>query len=298
MNTNQSKKNILFACLSLLVVTMACLSSSTEIDNEIDEKREAELEATIVSLEETQAAFEIEAFPSATPTLFPSATPTETIQPVDVSTEEVIQDEPLELSSGDIFYNTNFDESQLEGWTYFFCDYDDWISRLEDRDYSIYTDSGYLYVELNKNPVCTHLMYEDLYLDRDNADVRVDVFFNNLGVRDNYIGVTCRASERGWYELGMSSDGFWFIGKYDAEALYYHTLAEGGIPGYDWKISEHQITATCIGDEITLYIDGSQPDKASVNDRTFREGIVGIDVGSYEVPRVKVELDWFTISVP
>jgi len=128
------------------------------------------------------------------------------------------------------------------------------------------------------------------------ADVRVDAIVETVyGTNRNNISLLCRASDRGWYEFSMNSGGYWFIWKYDNEQ--YTELARGASKAINMQKAQNELTATCIGTELTFYVN--QTEMGSVNDNRFKDsGQVGVSVSTFDTPSVGVEFDWFIASVP
>lgn len=246
--------------------------------------------ATESALQATQAALEAQAQqPEPTKPL-----PTRTSPPptnVPPPTEAPSQPEPQTYVSGDLIYYTDFDGAGdwEDGWIHF---------SLPDVDYTTFKSNGTMRVEVPEQYTSVYLIYDDLFFERDYADVFVETKFQNLGTHNiNNISVLCRASDQGWYEFSMLSGGLWYIYKYIASNNQFVVIKDGGIPNLDYD-APHTIAAECLDDTLTFYFDGEPLRNGSIRDTQFREGQTGISVYADEWANVIVEFDYFGVAVP
>lgn len=279
-------KHLFFVLIILLIVQLACsLGAAAPTETEPG----PDFAATEASLQQTQAALDAQAQqPEPTETSAPKPT-----QPPPADTPEPTVEEFTTYSSGDLIYVTDFlgDSDWEDGWVHF--------SIPDDDDYIVYRTNDYMHVEVPNTGVTVYLIYDDLYLERDAADVYVEAGFENLSTHNvNQISVLCRASVDGWYEFSLLSGGLWYIWKYDGNADDYILLKEGGIASLDYD-SPHSIGAVCLKDDLSFYLDGDMIKNASVTDNTFREGQTGISVFAEDQwPNVIIEFDYFGVEVP
>lgn len=284
-----SKKKGLIAVIAvLLIASLACLSSA---DSDVDSGDKTDFAATSAALKATQDALDAgEAEPTKT------TAPTEE-SPVEATKEEVAQAASggqidwNSIKSGDIIYSTDFngDGGDWEdGWVHF-------AVPSNNENYSTYVTSGFMFVGVDVQETTVYLIYDPIYTPRDHADVWVGTFANNVGkVRNNNISVICRATDAGWYEFSIASNGLWWIWKYYSGD--YDVLAQGGVPNYNKNDTDHEITASCIGDQLTFYYDGIQLKNGRVSDSSFKEGQVGLSVYASNLSGVEVEFDWFEVG--
>ena len=61
----------------------------------------------------------------------------------------------------------------------------------------------------------------------------------------------------GWYEINIGNDGLWDIYRYDANTDDYTRLYNGGSNNINMGNQQNEFTMTCIGDKISLYINGA-----------------------------------------
>ncbi|TAK13711.1 MAG: hypothetical protein EPO32_04330 [Anaerolineae bacterium] len=201
-----------------------------------------------------------------------------------------------QFSSGDHVYTTEFDKGHWEeGWLDFPFSFD--ARSSADKDFSVDMGDGFLTISLDDPSLEVFVFHEFGEVPR-GVPVYIETRANNLGpTKTNNISLFCRASDVGWYEFSISSGGLWFIWRF-TDADGYVLLNNGGLPNYDVNVTEHTIGASCIDDELTLFVDGEMPRNGTISDDTLREGMVGIGVYAADIPDVKVEFDYFTISIP
>ncbi len=189
---------------------------------------------------------------------------------------------PNATNPGDLFFSTEFDD--VQNWFT--------LSVPKSDDFQAVADNGTLYIQVNPEQVTVYALYDMVIVP---SDVRIDTKAQKVvGPNTNNISLVCRATDAGWYEFSMTSGGYWYIWLYfDGE---YTQLAKGATTAINLKNQSNEVTATCIGKELTFYINGVKV--GAVTDRTFSDGgKVGVSVYS-EYPGVGVEFDWFTASVP
>jgi len=189
---------------------------------------------------------------------------------------------PEATVSGDAFVSTEFDDT--ENWYTF--------AIPETDEYEASYENSRVYIQLEPTNTTVYMVYNEFV----PADVRVDTIVETVyGTNRNNISLLCRASDRGWYEFSMNSGGYWFIWKYDNEQ--YTELARGASKAINMQKAQNELTATCIGTELTFYVN--QTEMGSVNDNRFKDpGQVGVSVSTFDTPSVGVEFDWFIASVP
>ena len=132
--------------------------------------------------------------------------------------------------------------------------------------------------------------YSDVVLEADATQVS-GPSSNNTG-----FGLACRLNAEGdGYYMLISGDGFYAIVKF-----------AGGSPIelLDWTAASsikegnatNTVRATCIGDTMTVYANGSE--LGSAQDTDFTSGDIGFAATSFEVDPVRVEFDNLTVANP
>ncbi len=193
------------------------------------------------------------------------------------------QGNPGATTSGEIFFATEFDSAESL--------YP--VTVPETENFEAFTEDGLLYIEVkdtNSN------VYTFIDLDLTNPNVRIDSDVETVGGPNrNNISLVCRATNEGWYEFSMNSGGYWYIWKYqDGD---YTNLAEGASYSINLQKAANSLTATCIGRELTFYVNGVL--MGSVEDNTFKDGgQVGVSVSTFQYPGAAVEFERLVATVP
>jgi len=132
------------------------------------------------------------------------------------------------------------------------------------------------------------------------SDVRVDVDATKVGGSDdNDFGVICRYQDNNnLYQFVISSDGYVGIMKWvdgSLQSIGAETLVEH--PAVNMGNAQNHIRADCVGDTLTLYVNGQQV--STVQDTSFLSGgDVGVFAGTYDVPGTDIHFDNFVVSPP
>ena len=163
----------------------------------------------------------------------------------------------------------------------------------ETENFEAFTEDGLLYIEVKDRNSNVYSFYD---LDLTNPDVRIDADVETVGGPNrNNISLVCRATTEGWYEFSMNSGGYWYIWKYqDGD---YFNLAEGASYAINLQKAANSLTATCIGRELTFFVNGVK--MGSVSDNTFKNGgQVGVSVSTFDFPGAAVEFERLVATVP
>lgn len=130
-------------------------------------------------------------------------------------------------------------------------------------------------------------------------DVRLEVDAVMVGgSEDNNFGLICRKQDNtNYYFFMISSDGYYGIGKSSErgkwligiEAMQPSELIQQGQ-------SLNKLRADCVGDTLTLYINGQR--LAEVQDEDFTSGDVGLIAGAYDTPGTDIRFDNFSALKP
>lgn len=191
---------------------------------------------------------------------------------------------PNASKSGDYFFSTQFNNT--DGWYTFAIPKSD--------NYKASVDRNKLYLEADDNNSNVYAMYN---LDLVPSDVRIDAEVETVaGPNRNNISVVCRATQDGWYEFSINSGGLWYIWKY-VNGKYGDPLAQGGSLEINLQKAKNTITATCISDQLTLYVNGAK--LGSARDREFQGGgQVGISVSTFDIAGAGIDIFSYSASVP
>jgi S1-C subfamily serine protease len=132
--------------------------------------------------------------------------------------------------------------------------------------------------------------YEDVVID-------VDAYVVNQG-GDGDFGVICRYQDYdNFYALEVSEDGYYSVWKYvNGEFSYMWEDGWRYLPfELDYDKNVH-ITAACVGDTLSLAVDGEL--LAEVVDTDLSYGSAGMIAGTWEMPELTIGFDNFLVSAP
>ncbi|RMG96034.1 MAG: hypothetical protein D6706_10910 [Chloroflexi bacterium] len=121
------------------------------------------------------------------------------------------------------------------------------------------------------------------------------------GPDNNAYGVICRyQNEENFYIFLISGDGFYAIAKYESESPQVQYLSGGGQYQFSDIINQgvatNQIRASCIGNELTLTVNGLP--LVTVTDDSFVAGDIGLGVSTLEPGTAVVEFDQVQVIQP
>ncbi|MCA9924830.1 MAG: hypothetical protein KC419_23220 [Anaerolineales bacterium] len=137
---------------------------------------------------------------------------------------------------------------------------------------------------------------------RQFDDVIVTVDARQLeGPNDNAFGIICRyQNEENFYLFLISSDGYYMIGKYQSGTTQIQYLSGNDEFVFSDVITQgaavNQIRAGCVGNQLTLSVNGIQLD--SVTDPTFVTGDVGLGLSTFEPGTAVIQFDDFRVLAP
>jgi hypothetical protein len=131
------------------------------------------------------------------------------------------------------------------------------------------------------------------------TDVRVEVEALKVGGdRNNRFGIICRVTEPNtFYTFIISSDGYYGIGKIKGQV--YQLIGMDALQPSDVILKGsalNHIRADCVGDRLTLYVNGHQ--LAEVQDSEFTSGDVGLIAGTYDTSGTDIRFDNFVVYQP
>ncbi len=216
-------------------------------------------------------------------TSFTFGSPDATTTTNDNTGNTTVAGDPNATGSGSYFFSTEFDDS------------DNWYTfAVPDSDnYSANIDHSTLYVESDDKNSTVYALYD---LELVPSDVRIDAAVETVaGPNRNNISLVCRATTDGWYEFSMNSGGYWYIWKYLNGD--YTMLNSGASTAINLQKSKNELIATCIGTELSFYVNGTK--MGSARDNRFQGGgQAGVSVSTFDIAGAGVEFDWFSATVP
>ncbi len=188
-------------------------------------------------------------------------------------------------TSNEPFRTEEFD-GNIDWWSYF------WMSG-DEEDFNIYQNNGRMIFEITDTDTYAYVTYDEYYYD----DVEVHALVENRGVNTNNISLLCRYDEDlGWYEFNMTNGGLYYIYRYQNGSGYGNPIANGGSNYINQGKDYNEYAIRCKGNNLTLWINGKET--ANIRDNTFKEGLIGISVSSFNVTPVIVEFDYVDIIYP
>lgn len=163
------------------------------------------------------------------------------------------------------------------------------------------TDSS-LVIELENDHLLFDLGDEDLYVYYMYSpyvyeDVTVRLNAENRGRNNNNVSLVCRMAEDGkdWYEFSVESGGVWYLYAVDDS---YNIIDNGGTNALKQGKEVNEYQMDCIGDEITLWVNGTKIKTVKDTQYGLSEGLVGFNISSLNVLPITVEVNWFEIAQP
>jgi hypothetical protein len=222
----------------------------------------------------------------------PTAVVDEPTEVSDEPTDEVVDDPTEEPSTeAEEFYTETFD-GNLDNYTYFNTGEGD-----EDK-MSLKTNDGFLVFDLKGENLWIYVTYNPFTY----KDVALEVTADNRGKNTNDISLLCRYDkEEGWYEFNVKNSGLYSILAYDATGIVkkgYNTIYNGASTAVKQGRDVNTYNVSCVGEKLSLTINGTEVKTIKDTKYRFREGKVGFSVSSYNVLPILVNVDSFTISEP
>ena len=183
------------------------------------------------------------------------------------------------------FFTEEFD-GDLSNWTY-------WVSSGNENGVELNADNASLDILLSSKNTSVYVFYDPYIYE----DVVLEVQADNAGKNNNNVSLVCRYddTDETWYEFSIANNGLYWIYAYDDG---YNLIANGGSNLIKTGRDTNIYTAGCIGDVLSLFINGQEV--RTFQDTTYRlkEGQVGLNVTSFDVLPIEVDFEYFTIAEP
>lgn len=192
--------------------------------------------------------------------------------------------------SGDVLYQDSFSD-ESSGWP---VNTDsDGITGYDQGSYRIRVDS----VGKDKTGL-------DIWAHPNQdfpGDVRVEVDATKIaGPEDNDMGVLCRYSKKNdtynFYYFLITNDGYIGIAKMKDSVTQMLSSEKMVQSDAVKKTSTNHIRADCIGNQLSLYVNGQQV--ATATDADFTGGDVGLIAGTFTTPGVDIHFNNFVVTKP
>ena len=189
------------------------------------------------------------------------------------------------------FFTEEFNTTSFPNWSYF-------LTHGDESKMSITSGDGKLRFNLEGEDIWVYLMYNPYTY----TDVRLDARATNLGYNNNNVSFICRYTGNDWYEVNVYNSGLYDIlyGKWDnsRKTASYDSIADGGSTAIRMGKDTNDYTVMCVGNTISLYINGTKVNSVTAKNYALTKGQVGIGVSSFNVWPITVEWDSVTIGQP
>jgi S1-C subfamily serine protease len=199
------------------------------------------------------------------------------------------QANPNASEPGELYYYNDF-SGELGDWEYF-------LLKGNENDFTNEVAGGKFRTEITARDTWVYYIYKDYIY----TNTQLEITSENLGANTNYVGLVCRYSDRGWYELNVLNTGEYFVYGYDSANDRLRLLYNGGSTLIETGKSTNTYTFVCDGDQLTVGINGVEVRTISMKLQGMpflEEGQVGLSVSSGNPLPVIVELDDFRVGVP
>jgi S1-C subfamily serine protease len=186
------------------------------------------------------------------------------------------------------FYTEEFDANyNPDNWQYFT------LGSGSDKDLVIQQEEDHLLFDLGDKNLYVYYMYAPYTYE----DVSLTLNAENRGRNNNNVSLVCRMNNDGtqWYEFSVESGGVWYLYAVDGK---YNILDNGGTTALKQGKEVNEYRMDCVGDEITLYVNGTELKTVTDSTYGFNEGAVGFNISSLNVLPITVNVNWFDIAQP
>jgi hypothetical protein len=232
--------------------------------------------------------------PPPPPTNPPPPEPPPTREPSPENTPETPPDgapegfNPDASQPGEIYFSETFEDAAH--WEFF-------MYYGNEEDFSQDFSNGRMVTRIDTQDTSVYYLLKDLTF----SDIRIDITVENRGANTNYVGMVCRYSEEGWYEVNILNTGEYFIYFYDGVTNTLNELFSGGSTLIKTGKSVNDYTMICKGEELTVGINGTEVRTVELKTGEYNfldQGQVGLSVTSTYALPVLVEIQAFSLSVP
>jgi hypothetical protein len=199
-------------------------------------------------------------------------------------------EEPSEVASSP-WYLEEFD-TNLDNWNELY------FTQASDTEYenetNVYLDDGGVWFDINLEDTYIYLFNENYTYD----DVSIELEVENTGPHNSqYINLVCRYTpDEGWYEFSVAASGMVQLWRYSFDDGYI-LIEEGGSTAINQGNATNDFKMTCVGNELSLFINGKQWRKA-FTDSNYRKGFIGLSAGSMNVFPIQVFFNWVEVTEP
>ncbi len=200
----------------------------------------------------------------------------------DMETMELKAEPTESVLSDDVILRDEFDDDINKNWGMKI------VSGLEEQ--LLWSQSNGKFRLQLLPPNDTNFVF--LRKDANYKDVIVQAEVENYAQLDNAYSLICRATDAGWYELRISSQGYYELLRYDQ---YLADQGKNAYTNYFEKrlgstlinsgLEKNVFALSCEGNQLKVFINGEQVyvDKRplTIEDDTYTEGTIGFGALGY-----------------
>jgi S1-C subfamily serine protease len=161
----------------------------------------------------------------------------------------------------------------------------------QDSGFETYVEDDAFVFDITATDRYVYITY-DAYTYQD---VIMEVQATNRGKNNNNVSLICRynADDNTWYEFNIANNGLYNIYAFDGAE--YKAIASGGSTAINIGKGTNIYTAGCLGDVLSLFINGVEAKTIQDTKHKFDEGQVGFSVSSFNVTPILVNIDYFSV---
>jgi hypothetical protein len=180
----------------------------------------------------------------------------------------------------------------LDNWTEFYFTQESETEYNDETD--VYADQGGVWFDINIPETYIYLFNENFTYN----DVSIETEVENTGPHNSqYINLVCRYTpDDGWYEFSVAASGMVQLWRYSFDDGYI-LIEEGGSTDINQGNATNVFKMTCVGNELSLFINGEQW-RSAFKDSNYREGYIGISAGTMNVFPIQVVFNYINVSEP
>ncbi|MGZ9164726.1 MAG: hypothetical protein ACXW4U_06075 [Anaerolineales bacterium] len=217
----------------------------------------------------------------------PSKAPEPTTAPTDLPPTKVPPTEvpptpkPTELPA---FFTEEFD-GDLNNWTYF-------VNYGEETGVELGVENAKLNINITSEQTSMYVFYTPYIY----TDVVLEAKADNAGKNNNNVSLVCRYNEADvtWYEFNIANNGlYWILAFVDND---YKEIYSGGSNLIKQGRDTNVYKAGCVGNELSLFINGQEVRTLQEKTYGLKEGQVGLSVTSFDVLPIEIDFEYFTIA--
>lgn len=133
------------------------------------------------------------------------------------------------------------------------------------------------------------------YKSESYDDIAIRMKAENLGQNTYKVSLVCRRTDDTWYEFMILGGGLWQLYDYRGE---YIPVVNGGTQAIKPGKSINEYEMLCIGNKISLRINGELVTTEEIQKNVYPQGQVGLSVTADQVYPIDIKVMEFEISKP